>query len=278
MTIMKSKTLTLSPTTQFLERAFRFYDTIAALSFGIAPVSPTTTPLAPLNSPYLPSASPLNSVDTLLGMATDLWPIIHRLSHLLDAKSDLQAAEAAGNPSKATVLRTELESTSHAIELALTNWTPSFPNSHGSPPNDGAESDPLATEDARLQSILNNAEAYRQAAFVYLYKDVKGLPRRSKTVQTHAKATINACEMVVEWAGPMSALLWPAFVGACEAVEEGDREMARRAFEGIERRQGMTNIAKAWEIVEEVWRRDDQGVEEGWRTICVERGISIVFG
>lgn len=132
-------------------------------------------------------------------------------------------------------MRTELESTSHAIELALTNWMPSIHSSPTSPPNDGAEGDLDTGEDARLQSILNNAEAYRQAAFVYLYRDIKSLPRRSKKVQQHAKATIQACERVVEWAGPMSALLWPVFVGSCEAVDLEDRDKARRAFEGIER-------------------------------------------
>jgi hypothetical protein len=168
-------------------------------------------------------------------MATDLWPIIYRLSHLLEAKRDLQAAEASGNMSKATVLRTELESTSHAIELALTNWVPSIPSIPSSPPHGESEIGLDEGSDARIQSILNNAEAYRQAAFVYLYRDIQNFPRRSKKVQEHAKFVLHACERVVEWAGPMSALLWPLFVGSCEAVEFEDREMATRAFTGTER-------------------------------------------
>jgi hypothetical protein len=168
-------------------------------------------------------------------MATDLWPIIHRLSHLLEAKRELQAAEASGNMSKATVLRTELESTSHAIELALTSWVPSIPAIPTSPPHSEAELDLDQASDSRLQSILNNAEAYRQAAFVYLYKDIENYPRRSKKVQKHAKLALQACERVVDWAGPMSALLWPLFVSSCEAVGLEDREMARRAFRGTER-------------------------------------------
>jgi len=79
----------------------------------------------------------------------------------------------------------------------------------------------------------------------------------------------------------MSALLWPLFVAAVEASGE-DRELAREAFGGTERRQGMNNIGRAWEVVGEVWRRVD-ACEEGekevdWREICVERGICIVFG
>lgn len=94
-----------------------------------------------------------------------------------------------------------------------------------------------------------------------------------------------ACSSVVQLAekcfnGPMSALLWPLFVAACEAVTEDDRELALKAFEGTERRQGMNNIARAWEVVREIWRRKDlpdgEGVE--WKSVCEEMGFSIVFG
>jgi len=168
-------------------------------------------------------------------MATDLWPIIHRLSHLLEAKGELQAAEASGNISKVTVLRTELESTSHAIELALTNWVPCISSIPSSPPYGESELDLDQASDARLQSILNNAEAYRQAAFVYLYKDIENFPRRSNKVQQHSKLALRACQRVVDWAGPMSALLWPLFVSSCEAIDFEYREMSRRAFAGTER-------------------------------------------
>lgn len=92
----------------------------------------------------------------------------------------------------------------------------------------------------------------------------------------------------------MSALLWPLFVAACEAITEDDRSLALNAFCGTERRQGMNNIMRTWEVVQEVWKRADgcggargeSGFEEGvdgevdvdWRDICKERGFSIVFG
>jgi hypothetical protein len=82
----------------------------------------------------------------------------------------------------------------------------------------------------------------------------------------------------------MSALLWPLFVAAVEAVGEEDRELAIQGFGGIEKRPGMTNITRAWEVVSEVWRRVDgledgeEAVEVDWRAICEERGVSIVFG
>lgn len=240
--------------------------------------------------------SPLNAVDTLLGFSTDLWPIIHRLSHLLSFKNQLTAAVVAGRTNEASVLRTELENGSVAIERALTNWQPALssipPNSQSDENinnithNKNVIRDPQH-EDTRIQSILNNAEAYRHSAFVYLYRTIRTLPRSHNLVQKHVHLSLEACSNVVNLAekcqdGPMSALLWPLFVAAVEAISEEDRKLAIEGFGGIEKRQGMTNITRAWEVVREVWRRvdelnDGEG-EVDWRAICQESGVSIVFG
>lgn len=137
-----------------------------------------------------------------------------------------------------------------------------------------------------MQSILNNAEAYRHSAFIYLYRTIQSLPRCHPSVQKHTHLSLLACSNVVELAeqcldGPMSALLWPLFVAACEAMTESDRALAMNAFGRTERRQGMNNIARAWEVVKEVWRRADLLGDDGeisWREICEELGFNIVFG
>ncbi|RFU31294.1 hypothetical protein B7463_g5080, partial [Scytalidium lignicola] len=293
MTIMKSGPQVTSPAGLFLERTFRFYDVIAALSYGTPPNTssqPSTAPFA-YSTPFgLDPISPLAAVDTLLGLSTDLWPIIHRLSHLLSFKQSLEIAIASNQTSKATVLRTELECTCQAIELALKNWKPM--KSTSSSPEYLEHlikgSDPAET--TRIQSILNNAEAYRHSAFVYLYRTIKDHPRSHSLVQKHSHLSLVACSNVVDLAaacdnGPMSALLWPLFVAACEALTEEDRNLATKAFSGVERRQGMNNIMRAWEVVQEVWRRVDyesleekEGNDVYWRDICREKGLNIVFG
>jgi hypothetical protein len=186
---------------------------------------------------------------------------------------------ATGQTSKATVLRTELENSSQAIELALTNWQPSLAQSESL-----AENATKSIQNTRLQSILHNAEAYRHSAFVYLYRTIHSHPRRYPVIQIHTHASLQACFNVVQLAekcynGPMSALLWPLFVASCEAVTDEDRNLTIATFSGAERRQGMNNIMQAWEIVQEVWRRYDAGEENvEWREICKERGLIIVFG
>lgn len=43
----------------------------------------------------------------------------------------------------------------------------------------------------------------------------------------------------------------------------------------------MNNIMRAWEVVQEVWRRADlvgDAQDVNWRDICDEQGLNIVFG
>ncbi|UNI24711.1 hypothetical protein JDV02_010438 [Purpureocillium takamizusanense] len=264
MAIMGNGSPQNNPTGVFLERAFRFYDVIAALSFGTAPLSncPSSggfTPFAPLDSRGTTVA--YDSVDALLGMATSLWPVIHRLSNLLAMKNELTAAVTAGELSKAAVLRAEFDSTCAAIEFALQEWEPILPQvlqqqqQQQRCPDE--EDKAMDEERCRLQSILNSALAYRHSAFVYLYRSIYDCPREHPVVQLHTHVSLTHCEATVAHGGPMGSLLWPLFVSACEAMEPADRALARRSFAGISRRQGMKNIERAWCVVEEVWLRAD---------------------
>ncbi|KAF3766190.1 hypothetical protein M406DRAFT_339458 [Cryphonectria parasitica EP155] len=309
MTIMNSYPAANDATGLFLERAFRFYDVIAALSFGTAPLSqaPGRSCLPPLPPTGLSGGrSPLSSVDTLLGMSTSLWPIIHRLSKLSSDKRDLETACKSKQPSSMiAVLKTEFETNSRAIERELETWQPTLPPgfSPDDPPSPETEEkrhDTETAERSRLHSIFNNAMAYRHSCFVYLYHTIYGYPRTHPLVQSHGHTSLWHCLQTCSHAGPMGALLWPLFVASCEAVTERDRKLATDSFKLVEKRQGMLNIKWAWDIVQEVWRLADLMEEKDgggatqvedvmsvsgyasapdlWRQVSKQMGISIVFG
>lgn len=262
-------------------------------------------PLPPTNA--APINTRLCSVDTLLGMSTSLWPIIHRLSKLSSDKRDLEAACQDDQPSRRSmiaVLKTEFETNSQAIERELERWQPILPADFNpddapSPETEEKKHDPETAERSRLHSIFNNAMAYRHSCFVYLYQTIHGRPRTAPSVQTHAHAALWHCLQTCSHEGPMGALLWPLFVASCEAVTEQDRGLAREAFQLVEKRQGMLNIKWSWDIVQEVWRladmmetstdeadgqASDDVVRKGvstpdlWRKVSEQMGISIVFG
>ena len=272
LSIMREKRGKRSSTSAFLERAFRYFDVASALSFGSTPMSGTI--LAPTSQDFntMPDRSAMSAVDTLFGLVADLWPLIHRLASLVDVKRNLEKQEQA-SPSheKANSMRSDFDTNTSSIELALHQWIPKIPAIVVATEN--------PADDSRLQSILNNAEAHRQAGFVFLYRNLLSQPRSSPKVQTSAKQALQTCLRVVIFSGPMAALVWPLFTAACEAVEDNDRNVARTVFRHLETRQGMNNIVTAWEVCEEIWRRSDAGQGEiEWRDVAQEMGREVIFG
>ena len=218
--------------------------------------------------------SAMASVDTLFGLVADLWPIIHRLASLVDVKRNLDKQEMSspnGDDNKTNNMRSDFDTNTTSIELALQQWIPKIPPSVVTLEN--------PADDSRLQSIMNNAEAHKQAAFVFLYRNLLSLPRSNQKVQTPTKQTLQACLRVVIFSGPMATLVWPLFTASCEAVEDVDRNVARTVFRHLETRQGMNNIVTAWEVCEEIWKRSDAGMGEvDWRDVAQSMEKEILFG
>ena len=269
---MRERRTRRGPTSAFLERAFRYFDVASALSFGSSPMSGTI--LVPTEQDFVSvhDRSAMASVDTLFGLVGDLWPIIHRLASLVEVKRNLDKEDAASpTGEEKNNMRADFETNTNSIELALQQWIPKIPPSVVTLEN--------SADDSRLQSIMNNAEAHKQASFVFLYRNLLSLPRSDQKVQTPTKQTLQACLRVVIFSGPMATLVWPLFTAACEATEDVDRNVARTVFRHLETRQGMNNIVTAWEVCEEIWRRSDAGQENlEWRDVAQSMEKEILFG
>ncbi|QLI66739.1 L-arabinose-responsive transcription regulator ARA1 [Metarhizium brunneum] len=296
MAIMRNGPTRNDQTSLFLDRAFRFYDVIAALSSGTAPVSdhPSCDSFTGLleQTDSQGSSSPPVSVDALLGLATSLWPVIHRLSGLLTLKNCMEESVSRGDFSGTADLRARFGAECAAVESSLEEWQPMLPVVCDPQTNLEQSTASFGARMSQFQSIFNTALAYRHSALVYLHRTIYDSPRGDPTVQRHTSISLVHCEATVRHEGPMGALLWPLFVASCEAVEPTDRDLASKAFRGIGQRQGMANIDRAWEVVQEVWNRADkiddhspeaiitpgQGKKDLWRRVSEDMGMAIVFG
>ncbi|KAG6074568.1 hypothetical protein E4U33_002442 [Claviceps sp. LM78 group G4] len=262
MAIMRTNSTRGDRTTTFLEEAFRFYDVIAALSSGTAPLSSDSyTNTRHETSPRAYSEQPVPTTEgpnALLGLATSLWPVIHRLSGLLSLKNKVQDALSRGDGDMFSIAATQglFDTECAAIETCLHEWQPVLPTPEDAATTAGTAG--TAGTMKELQSIFNNALAYRHSALVYLYRTIYNFPRTHPAVQHHTSVSLVHCRATVLHEGPMGALLWPLFVASCEAVDPVDRHSARDTFQGIAHRQGMANIERAWQVVQEVWRRADK--------------------
>ena len=167
-------------------------------------------------------------------------------------------------------MQSDLDTSAANIELFLHQWKPTVPAS--SPLESSAA-------DARLQSTISHAEAYKQAALIHLHREVYGHARSSPQVQDPLKQTFQACLRVMMFSGPIKGLLWPLFTAAVEATEQVDINVARTCFRQLEQKQGMNSIMVGWEVCEEVWTQRSAGEEHvDWRQAAEQMGGEIIFG
>ncbi|CEJ81852.1 hypothetical protein VHEMI01960 [[Torrubiella] hemipterigena] len=310
--IMQSNGGVSSPTGVFLERAFQFYDAITALSMGAAPLFDTSlgqsgsaderlphvgdAPASAVGKPA-PKLVPINtdgvyqhndSADVLLGFATSLWPTIYRLCRMHQMSTALQgSATIDPGDDDFQALEAELLHTGFEVETELEAWRPPIPK------DDGNAS---GTKGLRYtSSAVHTASAYRHSALVYLYRNVYKEDSRHNTVQENVRASMAHCTATTGGEGPMGALLWPLFVASLEA-QKGSQERvdAATAFANLGRRQGMANIGRAWDVVQEVWHRADladmgarseqplEGSREEvvlqWQRISEKMGFTLILG
>ena len=264
-------------------QAFRFFDLIAALSFGKSPLSSGLPrnmfgPVEPLNSRG--TASPHDSVDALLGMATPLWPVLYQLSSLVSLRDEIETVVLSNDIAGAAALRSGLEAKASTIEATLHRWEPEM---MPMPVHEALRSE----VHSRMQSISHSALAYRHSALVFLYRTIYNYPRDHPIVQTHTHTSLIHCAETANHGGPMGALLWPLFVASCEALNPEDRERSEVVFAALHRRQGMVNISRAWTVVTEVWKRvdenpnlsvDQQGsMGDLWRDVTDDLNMMLIF-
>ncbi|KAI9887505.1 MAG: hypothetical protein M1823_000684 [Watsoniomyces obsoletus] len=265
LSVMRARPAQPSPTSFFLERAFHYFDVLCAISFGTAPTAGSVMPPVSHGIFSPPDLFDAAGVDPVFGFTADMWPLIHRLTKLHEMRKGFDvSAPASPDHSAPTAKRSEFESSCASVELALHQWAPQLL------PGALSAADSSPAEDARIQSILSHAEATRHAAMVFLARNVQREPRSSQRVQAPAKHGLQACLRVVVFGGPMAGLLWPLYQTACEALDEVDRNVARTVFRHLESRQGMQNIVHAWQVVEEVWQRQDDGHEMEAETVCID--------
>ncbi|TDZ30773.1 L-arabinose-responsive transcription regulator ARA1 [Colletotrichum spinosum] len=279
-----------SPSVEFFEQVFRYFDVLNALSTGSTPVFGAPS----ASRAYSPGSSPpvasFQGIDPVLGMADDLWPTLHRLGELASMKRELQSAMTTGQTSKFAVLRTEYQTTFKAIERALDSWRPVLPPGYNlvnrivDGPMDASEA-----ELANIRWITSTALAYRQSAMAYLYSTISEYPSSHGLVQKHAQAALWHCAASVSHGGAGFTMLWPLFFSACHAVCSRDRGLVRQAFTAFGARKGTVNTERPWAVVMDVWRRMDMraygkeqvGTEacpDLWKQVASNMKVGIVFG
>jgi hypothetical protein len=115
------------------------------------------------------------------------------------------------------------------------------------------------------------------ATYIYFKCSLKRLP--SSSVQDLVRQSVDHFDGIEELAADLnvSGFLWPLFITAWEADEEDLRVRIKIHFEKRQR-LGIANVTKSRKVVDEVWRRRDQGCADVfWHEVMAELGIDILL-
>jgi hypothetical protein len=217
--------------------------------------------MSPVNSPEHDRGSPKgynlqNEIDSLLGCAGDLFPLIARVSKVSNRLIDKVITEV------------EVPYIIQAIQIRneLDEWIPPRIEILQ------ASTDVYCS----LDDIVATADAYRRTALLHLYK---AFPPLGKDVQRLANEILNQLLLIPKESGSLCIHIWPLMASGCEHTEPEKREQVRNRFEDIRGKLKVANVDSAIKLLEDVWKRRDAGdLNAGWASLARERGWHLLLG
>ena len=260
-----------TPFIRFLCNTWLYLDVLSSLSSGEDPYylalissSPSVSPISPASSP-LPTdpRSPDGSfnlnheIDSLLGCAGELFPLIARMSSISNRLSEK------------IITKQDVQAVVDAIQVRdeLLEWQP--PEIYTLQPS--------SDQHCSLDDVVRTAEVYRLTALLHLYRAFP--PLGAITIPALADQILNCLLLIPRDSGSLCIHIWPLMAAGCEHTDPIKRLHVRQRFEDIRERLKVANVDKAIELLVEVWARKDAGdLNAGWASLAREREWHLLLG
>lgn len=218
---------------RFLANTWIYMDVIARLTSDCG--SPFNSEVLSLFGQYEPLPS-TNELDSLMGYASTLFPLIGRVGDLIN---QIRTRTPANRNNSPAII-------SRAIELrkAIENWTL------------GVDLERIDNPTSTMTDAIQTAEAYRWSTLLYLQQAVPELPNLSSVGELGRKTLVYLATISSD---SHTAIVhtYPLMVAGSEALEEDDREFVRDRWHVLSKRMRTGIVDRCLEITEEVWRRRD---------------------
>ena len=248
---------------RFLYNTWLYLDVLSSLSSGEDPYSlnfipQPNSPSSPLSdrSPP-PSFSLQNEIDSLLGCAAELFPLIARMSRV-------------SNRLSGKVIDTEhLEWIEEGIQVRneLRDWRPP----------DTSILQESQDIHCSLDDIVRTAEVYRLSSLLHLYRGFPALGNKQYDVL--ADQILEFLLLIPADSRSLCVHIWPLMAAGCEIREPSKRERVLERFEVIRESLRVANVDQAINLLGEVWHRRDLGDQDaGWPILASERGWNMFLG
>ncbi|KAH8732019.1 fungal-specific transcription factor domain-containing protein [Phaeosphaeriaceae sp. PMI808] len=209
--------------TRFLLSLFAYHDILASVSRGTRPLANHETAFAAIEG----EADMESIAKVLLTVAR-----ISQLQHTIKARKAISAD---------TALSEEEDATGRYLQnLLAMDFTPGHPNA-------GRES----------ADISCTAEAYRHAAFIYLYRTWLDVGAPNPISMDHVQKCLEYVQQVEVTSPLTSSHVWPLFTAGCEAIDAAERQFVRSRFDEMYTSKKFPSLKRVMRDIEDVWSAKD---------------------
>ncbi|CAN9210920.1 unnamed protein product [Alternaria alternata] len=105
--------------------------------------------------------------------------------------------------------------------------------------------------------ISSTAEAYRHAAFIYLYRTWLDIGAPNPISMEHINQCLSQLQQVDAHSPLTSSHIWPLFTAGCEAIDSTQRHFVRIRFEELYAVKRFPSLKRVMRDIEHVWEAKD---------------------
>lgn len=212
-----------SASARFLLSLFAYHDILSSVSRGSRPLVDHTSEFRAIEG-----AASMESVAEVLHVVARISELQHK------AKSERNSSNQSNLSEESFALGTEIQQSLLAMD---------FPLGKGDP------------EDSR--DINLTAQAYRHAAFIYLYRGWLDVGAPNPSTLNHVQQCITCIEQISVDSSLASSHIWPLFTAGCEAVDDAQRQFIRERFQAMYQSRKFPSLRRVMRDIEEVWAAKD---------------------
>ncbi|KAF2009262.1 hypothetical protein BU24DRAFT_85992 [Aaosphaeria arxii CBS 175.79] len=213
-----------SPSVRFLLSLFAYHDILSSVSRS--------------SSPFINHGGDFDAVEGISSMKG-----IARVLHIVAGISELQdIARHGGTISKDPTSFARFSVIGSGLEQTLSSLDLSAAPDH----NENDSKDISAT-----------AEAYRHAAFIYLYRIWHGIGAPNPITLHHVQQCLSYLAQVDVSSALISSHIWPIFTAGCEAIDVAQRQFVRDRLAAMFESRKFPVMRKLMADIEDVWACKD---------------------
>lgn len=124
--------------------------------------------------------------------------------------------------------------------------------------------------DTTTPDISFTAEAYRHAAFIYLYRVWLDMGSPNPTTLKHVQECLAYIEKVPVDSPLASSHVWPLFTAGCEAMNATQRHFVRKRFQAMYESRKFPSLNRVLRDIEDVWAVKDAEQMGGLKVDCIQ--------